>query len=48
MTTAKVIVGTTMSLDGFINDRNGRVDLLYPDLAELRKTETAPVNWYGD
>ncbi len=36
---AKVIVGTTMSLDGFINDRNGRVDRLYPDLDELRKTE---------
>jgi hypothetical protein len=36
---AKVIVGTTMSLDGFINDRNGSVEWLYPDLEALRKTE---------
>jgi dihydrofolate reductase len=35
----KVIVGTTMSLDGFINDRNGDVSRLYPDLEALRKTE---------
>ncbi len=35
----KVLVGTTMSLDGFIEDRNGSVSRLYPDLAELRKTE---------
>src|SRR5207249_3435023 len=35
----KVILGTTMSLDGFINDRNGSVQSLYPDLEELRKTE---------
>jgi dihydrofolate reductase len=35
----KVILGTTMSLDGFINDRNGSVSRLYPDLAALRKTE---------
>jgi dihydrofolate reductase len=35
----KVVVGTTMSLDGFINDRNGSLDRLYPDLAALRKTE---------
>lgn len=35
----KVIIGTTMSLDGFINDRNGSVDRLYPDLDELHKTE---------
>lgn len=28
-----------MSLDGFINDRDGKVDSLYPDLAELRNTE---------
>jgi len=35
----KVIVGTTMSLDGFINDRTGSVARLYPDLDELRKTE---------
>ncbi|MHB8624936.1 MAG: dihydrofolate reductase family protein [Aggregatilineales bacterium] len=36
---AKILVGTTMSLDGFINDRNGDVNRLYPDRAELRKTE---------
>jgi len=35
----KVIGGMTMSLDGFINDRNGSVEHLYPDLDELRKTE---------
>jgi dihydrofolate reductase len=28
-----------MSLDGFINDRNGDVSRLYPDLEALRKTE---------
>jgi dihydrofolate reductase len=32
----KVVLGMTMSLDGFINDRNGSVEALYPDLAELR------------
>ena len=36
---AKVILGMTMSLDGFINDRNGSVEVLYPDLAALRDTE---------
>jgi len=35
----KVIVGTTMSLDGFINDRTGSVARLYPDLEALRNTE---------
>ena len=35
----KVIAGTTMPLDGFINDRNGSVSRLYPDLEALRKTE---------
>ena len=35
----KVIVGTTMSLDGFMNDRIGSVESLYPDLSELRETE---------
>ena len=29
----------TMSLDGFVNDRRGSVDALYPDLATLRNTE---------
>lgn len=36
---AKVIVGTTMSLDGFMNDRMGSVEKLYPNLEELRKAE---------
>ncbi len=34
-----VIVGATMSLDWFINDRNGDVSRLYPDLEALRSTE---------
>jgi len=36
---SKVIFGMTMSLDGFINDANGRVGLLYPDMQELGQTE---------
>lgn len=32
----KVILGITMSLDGFINDRDGSVERLYPDLDTLR------------
>lgn len=35
----KVILGTTISLDGFVNDRNGSVEVLYPDLATLPDTE---------
>ena len=35
----KVIVGTTMSLDGFMNDRNGSVARLYPDFAAMHETE---------
>lgn len=35
----KVILGMTMSLDGFINDRNGSVESLYPDLTAWRETE---------
>jgi len=35
----KVVLGMTMSLDGFINDRNGSVEALYPDLAAWRETE---------
>ncbi len=35
----KVLFSMVMSLDGFVNDRNGDVSRLYPDLAELRKTE---------
>ncbi len=36
---AKVILGMTMSLDGFINDAEGSVALLYPDLEAWRETE---------
>jgi dihydrofolate reductase len=36
---AKVILGMTISLDGFINDRNGSVAALYPDLDAWRETE---------
>ena len=35
----KVVLGMTMSLDGYINDRNGSVEALYPDLVALRDTE---------
>jgi dihydrofolate reductase len=35
----KVIIGATMSLDGFMNDRHGDVSRLYPDLEALRRTE---------
>ena len=35
----KVILGMTISLDGFINDREGSVAALYPDLEALRDTE---------
>ena len=34
----KVVLGTTMSLDGFINDRNGSADALYPDLTDWRES----------
>ena len=37
---AKVIAGMTMSLDGFINDRNGSAEVLSPDFAELVETPT--------
>ena len=36
---AKVILGTTMSVDGFINDRNGSVAALYPDLETWQYTK---------
>lgn len=36
---AKVIAGMTMSLDGFVHDRRGRVGALYADLATLRNTD---------
>ena len=37
----KVILAMTMSLDGFINDRNGSVEALYLDLASWRETNPA-------
>ena len=33
---AKVIVGMTISLDGFVADQNGNAGRLYPDLAALQ------------
>jgi dihydrofolate reductase len=39
MKMGKVVLGMTLSLDGFINDRNGSVDALYPDLASWRESE---------
>ena len=36
---SRVILGITISLDGFVNDRNGSVDALYPDLTDWRETE---------
>ena len=35
---ARVIAGMTMSLDGFVSDRTGSVERLYPDLDTLRGT----------
>jgi dihydrofolate reductase len=37
---ARVIAGTTMSLDGFMADANGSVEQLYSDFAELHDTIT--------
>jgi len=34
----KVVLGTTISLDGFVNDRHGSVDALYPDLTDWRES----------
>src|SRR5438874_3104075 len=34
-----VIIGATMSLDWFMNDRNGDVSRLYSDFEALRRTE---------
>jgi dihydrofolate reductase len=39
MSMGKVILGATMSLDGFINDRSGSLAALYPDLDTLQDTE---------
>jgi len=35
----KVILGVTISLDGFAEDSNRSVGTLYPDLDTLRNTE---------
>ena len=35
---AKVIVGMTISVDGFVADRHGSASRLYPDLRALRET----------
>ena len=35
----KIVIGMTTSLDGFINDRKGSVEVLYPNLQSLRDTE---------
>jgi len=35
---AKVIVGMTLSADGFVADQNGSAARLYPDLADLQGT----------
>lgn len=36
---AKVIVGMTTSLDGFVADQSGSAARLYPDLVALRDTD---------
>ena len=36
---SKVILGFTMSLDGFINDRDGNIAALYADLHDWRESE---------
>ncbi|HEY1352771.1 MAG TPA: dihydrofolate reductase family protein [Ktedonobacteraceae bacterium] len=35
----QVIIGATLSLDGFMQDRHGDIGRLYPDLEELRQSE---------
>jgi dihydrofolate reductase len=35
----RVVVGMVMSLDGFVNDRNGEVGRLYPDMEAMRQNE---------
>lgn len=35
----KVIVGMTMSLDGFVSDPDGDLSLIYPDFETLRESE---------
>lgn len=36
----KVVLGMTVSLDGFVNDSSGSVSRLYSDFAELQNSET--------
>ena len=36
---AKVVLGMSMSLDGFVEDKNGSVGKLYPDLSALGQTD---------
>jgi len=36
----KVVIGMSMSLDGYINDRTGSVAALYPDFETLASTES--------
>ncbi|HET6747045.1 MAG TPA: dihydrofolate reductase family protein [Candidatus Saccharimonadales bacterium] len=36
---ANVVFLMAMSLDGFVNDKNGDSSLLYPDFEELNKSE---------
>ncbi len=36
---AKVLVGISMSLDGYVNDRNGSVGPLYPDFEAMHDLE---------
>lgn len=35
---AKVVAGMMMSLDGFVNDRDGNVAILYPDADTMRES----------
>lgn len=37
---SKVVGGMTVSLDGYVNDRDGSVERLYPDLDALRQSES--------
>ncbi|MDQ3693560.1 MAG: dihydrofolate reductase family protein [Chloroflexota bacterium] len=36
---ARVVAGMTISLDGYVNDRNGSVARLYPDFESFRSSE---------
>jgi len=36
---SKVVVGITMSLDGFVNDNRGGIAALYPDFETFIETE---------